>query len=327
MVLHIAGLGVSGSYLYRRLAEAGFEVAGYDPKKSGFYVPCGYAVNMNRLMDLAGKIGLDAEGYLESEANYVTFASDSGINIKLPSVGFCTIDKNRLESDMLRGLKYERKAAPEPSHGGDILIDATGVSRYYLGPAKGDILMRTKEYLTDSAPRGGFYFRYFPSGKGYYWEFPLKNGFHIGAGGDSIETVSDSLAGIRNPKRMMSRNIRLSPLFNQAHRGNIIGVGESIGTVSPITGEGIIPSMESAEILFNCISRYDNLEDLKEKYISAIRTRFMRYEKLSRLLDNARNGKMKNIRNLSAISSVKEDFENFGIQLGIMKVIRQIAFA
>ena len=326
-MLHIAGLGVSGSYLLRRLSQAGFEVVGYDPKKPGFYVPCGYAVNINRLRDLVGKVGLEADSYLEATAELVTFASDSGLDVRLPSVGFCTIDKNRLEADMIGGLRHQRRAAPVPSAQDGILIDATGVSRYYLGPAKEDFLMRTREYLTDSAPKGNFYFRYFPSGRGYYWEFALKNGFHIGAGGDSIDIVAESLANVRNPRRMMSRNIRLKPLFNQIHKGNVIGVGESIGTVSPITGEGIIPSMESAEILFNCISQYDDIEKLKEKYVSEIRSRFRRYEKLSILLENTREGKLKKLGNLSAISSAKEDFENFGIRLEIMKVLKQIAFA
>lgn len=324
-MFHIAGLGASGSYLFRRLKDSGFDVAGYDPKKPGFYIPCGYAVNMNKLRVYTNRIGIDADGYLEAEAESVTFASDSGINVKLPSIGFCTIDKNRLESDILNGCKYERIRAPNPSGKGDILIDATGVSRYYLGPASGDLLMRTREYLTDSAPQQHFYFRYFPSGRGYYWEFPLRNGYHVGAGGDTIEIVSDSLRAVKDPIRVMSRNIRLAPLFDQVHRDNIIGVGESIGTVSPITGEGIIPSMESAEILFSCISRYDDLEELKEKYAAEIRDRFHRYVKLFNLLENARRGGLKKLGNLSAISSAKEDFENFGIQLEIMKVLKQIA--
>ncbi len=325
-MLHIAGLGVSGSYLLRRLSQSGFDVSGYEPKRPGFYVPCGYAVNLNRLRDLLGNVGMNADDYLEIKAGSVTFASDTGISIKLPSSGFCTIDKNRLEYDILRDLKYERKVAPSLPNGNDIMIDATGVSRYYLGPAKGDLLMRTREYLTNTAPKGDFYFRYFPSGRGYYWEFPLKNGFHIGAGGDTIEIVSDALKDVRDPLRVMSRNIRLSPLFDQATKGNIIGVGEAIGTVSPITGEGIVPSMESAEILFQNISRYDDLDDLKERYTSDIKKKFQRYVKLFSLLKNARSGNLKKLGNLSAISSAKEDFENFGIQLEIMRVLKQIAF-
>ncbi len=325
-MLHIAGLGVSGSYLFRRLKNSGFDVSGYDPKKPGFYVPCGYAVNMKKLVELLRNIGLDANTYMEVDADLVTFASDSGINVKLPSIGFCTIDKNRMESDIVSDLKFERNMARMPSDRNEILVDATGVSRYYLGPAEGDMLMRTREYLTDSAPTGDFHFRYFPSGRGYYWEFPLKNGFHIGAGGDTIDIVEEALQNVKDPMRVMSRNIRLSPLFDQIHKDSIIGVGEAIGTVSPITGEGIVPSMESAEILFNCISKYDDLEDLKEKYSSEIKKKFRRYEKLFSLLKNTREGSLKKIGNLSAISSAKEDFENFGIQLEIMKVLKQIAF-
>lgn len=324
-MIHVAGLGVAGSYLFRRMRDSGFDVSGYDPKKRGFYIPCGYAVNINRLGGLMGNIGIEASEYLETEASSVTFESDSGISIRLPSSGFCTIDKNRLESDIMKGLEYNRRNADLPSGKGDLLIDATGVSRYYLGPAQGDLLMKTREYLTESSPRGDFYFRYFPSGKGYYWEFPLKNGYHIGAGGDSIDVVAEALDQVKNPIRVMSRNIRLSPLFGQIHRDNVIGVGESIGTVSPITGEGIVPSMESAEILFQCISKYSDIDELKEKYVAGIKRKFRRYEKLFGLLMNAREGNLRNLGNVYSISSAKEDFENFGIQLKILKVLRQIA--
>ena len=39
--------------------------------------------------------------------------------------------------------------------------------------------------------------------------------------------------------------------------GKVVGVGESIGTVYPMLGEGIIPSMQSVELLV------ENLDDLR----------------------------------------------------------------
>ncbi len=323
-MIRVAGLGASGSYLFRRLKDGGFDAIGYDPKKPGFYIPCGYAVNFEKLKELLRNVNIDARDYIEATADTVTFASDSGIHIDLPSRGFCTIDKNRLEIDILGDCEFERRMAPAKTDE-HILVDATGISRHYLGIARGDLQMRTKEYLTETAPEKGFHFRYFPSGRGYYWVFPLKNGYHIGAGGDTIDIVSDALNGINDAKRVMSRNIRLAPLFDQAYSGNIIGIGEAIGTVSPITGEGIIPSMESADILYNCISRYDDLETLKERYVAEIKKKFRRYEKLFSLLMNARQGRLKKFGNLSAISSAKEDFQNFGIQLEILKVLKQLA--
>ena len=323
-MIHVSGLGASGSYLFRRLKDGGFNAMGYDPKKPGFYIPCGYAVNFEKLKELARAVNLDAGEYIEATADTVTFASDSGARIELPARGFCTIDKNRIEKDIMGDYKFERRMAPAPTDE-QILVDATGISRHYLGNARGDLQMRTKEYLTETAPERGFHFRYFPSGRGYYWVFPLKNGYHIGAGGDTIDMVSGALKSINDTKKVMSRNIRRAPLFDQAYSGNIIGVGEAIGTVSPITGEGIIPSMESADILFNCISRYDDLETLKERYVAEIKKKFRRYEKLFSLLVNARQGRLKKFGNLLAISSAKEDFQNFGIQLEILKVLKQLA--
>lgn len=323
-MIYIAGLGISGGYLLRRLKQEGFQVEGFDPKAAGFYVPCGYATNRFRLDGLLKNIGMSADGYIESEAGRITISTEAGRELNFPSKGLCTIDKNRMEEDMISGVPYQRDRAPNPNEV-DILVDATGVSRYYLGAAENDFLMFTKEYLTGKGKQDGFYFRYFSAGKGYYWEFPLNGKFHVGAGGESQDIVEKSVQWVTDYEKLVSRKIRLSPLFNNISRGNIIGVGEAIGTVSPITGEGILPSMESAEILFQYIKKFSDLESLKLNYEGQIRKNFKRYGKLFQLLMNTRNGDLRKVGNLSAIRSAKEDFENFGIELKIGKVLKQLA--
>lgn len=321
----IAGLGISGGYLFRRLKLDGFDVQGYDPKADGFYVPCGYATNRLKISPLLKNIGIDSEDYVMSNAKKITISTETGRELHFTSSGLCTIDKNKLEADMIGDLQYHRKKVELPESKDNILVDATGVSRYYLGPADEDFVMYTKEYLTEEHKRDDFYFRYFSAGKGYYWEFPLGGNYHIGAGGDSREIVDRSLDWVTRKNKIMSRKIRLSPLFGQITRDNIIGVGEAIGTVSPITGEGILPSMESAEVLFQCIKKFDDTEALKNAYVKEIRRIFSRYEKLFQLLLDTRSGELRKLSNLTAIRSAKEDFENFGIELKIGKVLKQLA--
>ena len=79
-MIQVAGLGASGSYLFRRLADAGFDVTGYDPKKPDFYIPCGYAVNIEKLGELSRNVKLDAGDWLRERP----CARRRGIGTKLP---------------------------------------------------------------------------------------------------------------------------------------------------------------------------------------------------------------------------------------------------
>ncbi len=102
------------------------------------------------------------------------------------------------------------------------------------------------------------------------WVFPLgKNQYHIGVGGiglsrlgtildDFYEALSDRFSFTRicscqGAVRVASPYYS-TPFYSRNTREDgssqlIIGVGESIGTVAPFTGEGIVFSLECARIL------------------------------------------------------------------------------
>jgi len=321
-VIIIAGSGVAGSYLARRLSDTGIEFKLCDPKKPGFRIPCGYATNEYSFRKFAGIVGLHGDSYIQERAESVTITGENIPELHFRSMGLCTIDKNRFEADLVSAFGVERRQAPMPG-GHDILVDATGISRHYLGAASDDFTMHTTEYLTASVSHVGFYFRYFPGGHGYYWEFPLLDGFHAGAGSDSTELIKRSLENIDH-SAIMARDLRLRPLFHRMFNGRVIGVGESIGTVSPITGEGILPSIQCAEILYQVISREADLQEISIRYGNAVRKKFAHYEKLFSLLMDARSGKLAGPGNIAAIPAVKRDFRNFGIDLGILRVLREL---
>ena len=319
-MIRIAGLGVSGAYLYRRLSDAGFKVTAFDPKREGFYLPCGYALNENVARTYLKLINLEVEDYVESRAHNIIFQSGNR-EIEFKSLGLCTVDKNRLLSDLLGNLPFERRKAPAERD--VVTVDATGISRSILGPIGNDFIMHTKEYLTSTASHHEFYFRYFSKGHGYYWEFPLGDHFHVGAGSDVLQLINSSL-NVKGSLKVASRNIRLKPALQDIFRENVVGVGESIGTVSPITGEGIMPAMESAELLFQNLTKYENFSELSSNYSADIIKTFRRYEVLYSLLENARKGKILKLSNLIRYPAVREDFRHFGINLTLYSVAKTL---
>lgn len=320
MRIGIAGLGSAGTYLVKRLHDAGFDVRAFDPKRPDHYIPCGYATDESRASHFMKKIGIDFEDYILTRAKNVIFTGSGMPEIHFPSRGLCTFDRNKLQRDVISDISTVNGHF---SGNYDLAVDASGVSRSLLGSVRNDFLMYTKEYVSRESKHNDFYFRYFEAGKGYFWEFPLNGSYHIGAGSSDPEIISESLRGY-SAIRITGRAIRLRPLFKDMVRGNIMGVGESIGTVSPVTGEGILPSIESAEILFTCIDRYSDLEELQAKYQNSIRKRFDHYRKLYALLQNFRNGRRISLSNAVAVRSVSKTMREFGIDFSVWKIMRYI---
>ena len=320
-LIRIGGLGIAGSYLLNRLKHEGFDCEGYDPRPDGFLTPCGYAVNWNVFSKFAVECELEPGRYLQARSNDVIFKNSSGKVSKFRTSGLCTIDKNRFVNDLVGDIPHIRNTLKSGMNG--IIIDATGISRSLLGPSPGDFTMKTMEYIVPGTPVKDFLFSYFPSGRGYYWEFPMDGYSHIGAGSDDINMIRESLSAFRG-NRVLSRNIRLAPLFDNPVSGNIIGVGEAVGTVSPITGEGIGPSLECAEILMEILKNTEELPEITEKYRQRLKIKFARFRRLFALLERTRRGKLLSLESIAAIRDVRRDFENFGIDISLIGLVRSV---
>ena len=318
MRIAVAGLGSSGSYLLHLLSRSGFDAFGFDPKKEGYYIPCGYAANRHSMTDLLSWTNLDFSTYIESKAEEIVFSGTSRRELRFRSRGIVTFDKNRLEADLLKECKWSRTTV---NGSYDILVDATGVSRRYL-PKVEDYRMHTIEYITSLEEKKEFQFRYFPQGSGYFWIFPKGNKYHVGAGTSSIANIKSSLAPY-TPEKIVSRDIRLKPLMHSISDGNVIGIGEAIGTVSPITGEGIVPSMKSAFLLFTAITRSNDLNTIKENYSSLIKKEFNRYYTLYDLLRSFQDSTIQKRKAISYIRASRKDLREFGIDFKISHVLRE----
>jgi flavin-dependent dehydrogenase len=253
----IAGAGTTGTYCYRLLKKEGLHVDLFDrPHKTACGInPCAWGTSRG-FLELVRGVRLDPE-------KYVLQRFDSVLMDEVRVTGeLMTIDKPALIQDLMEGGRAN--SAPLNIGDYDRVIDATGLARTYLPPIHGDILlpcvqhrMQTEKPLENRIRLGGI---------GYAWCFPLGHyGYHVGCG---------SLAG--HPKKLFRRlgwvgdgssspetktvcscsgKVRLTgpydalPFVTEGPRDGTWGVGEAIGCVAPLAGDGIVPGMKSVRLL------------------------------------------------------------------------------
>jgi len=301
MNIAIAGAGIAGAYLAKLLEQKGLSPDVYDGMNHDTRCgcrSCGWGVPAGIGPYLAG-IGLDFNDYLVGSMPLVNF---DGLVATTP---LCTIDKPRLIRDFTRDLRLKRQnLSPEEAGNYDIVVDATGITRALLPPCTSDLTLPTLQHRVAVQPLGSerlgaaVYGNRVP-GLGYLWVFPVGNNlYHIGIGGIGLarlDTLLDQfyhdLSGDFSFTTLCSCNgsIRVAspyysgPWYIRKVRKDstprvIVGIGESIGTVSPFTGEGIIHSLECAKIFVDTCPDY-------ERYTQSVLTRFTWMKKERETLD------------------------------------------
>lgn len=251
----IAGAGMAGTYLYRLLTEAGgHDVVLYDDvKRTGCGArPCAWGVAPStEYRRLVGRF-LDPERYVRERSEKVLI---DGVAV---GSDLLMVDKPGLIRDMIGGAPVLRGRVDPGEY--DLVVDATGVERAYLGPVEGDDLVaELHQYRVAADADLGTWFQ--TSTQGYGWCFPLGGSeFHIGYGnlpphvGAGMDTVSQAIEGAAVRCTCQSRIRLSSPYHSQPiARDNIVGVGESIGTVGPLGGDGNLYAMQCSETLFRNI--------------------------------------------------------------------------
>jgi flavin-dependent dehydrogenase len=198
-----------------------------------------------------------------------------------------------LVADLLKGA--EVLSSPVPAKEFDRIIDATGFSRTFLPTICKDIISNCVQYRVSSGEK--YEIGIDISNLGYAWRFPMSNNeYHIGAGSIMVspQRMLEKLGWLKNSFQICacSGKIRLTaPQFSLPFvdmkndgQGPIWGVGEAIGCVAPLVGEGIIPGLKSAELLLA------NWEDPKA-YERAILKEFSWMEEERKIVDKAARGK------------------------------------
>jgi flavin-dependent dehydrogenase len=332
----IVGIGVAGAYLMNRLSDYhDHQVIGFErmPQEQHDAV-CAWATCENVMEGLAKNCGLDFEDYVlhDGKQMMVDLGQKGRLDLKLK--GMVSYDKLQLIQDMIKGTEIRFGRAPrkeelEPDF--DVIIDATGFHRNYLPRLPNETWIPCVQYKVRYAdgkePFDDFYLRSFPSMSGYFWYFPLGNGYaHIGAG-DFMKNHNRLVDEFMNQHeceviKKVGRPVRITPPvscqpFTDGRKS--VGVGESIGTVFPLLGEGIIPSTWCAELFIN------NMDDLNA-YRDAVIDKFKMYALAFKFVKLKIAGKFSMARHglemLKIYSHMKSEEERYGMKVSMADMLK-----
>lgn len=315
----IAGAGMTGAYLFRLLSGAGFCAAIYDvaPRTQCGLTPCAWGTSRG-FAELVEACGLNPQKYILKRLDRVLIDQ-----VTVPA-DLMTFDKPALIGDLLFGAEIKRPPVDASMY--DRVIDATGVARAFLPKIDDDIILRCVQrriaspYPLENRIRLGSI--------GYAWCFPLaEDCYHIGCGSliadpgailDNLRWTSGRVSG--NPRSLIcacTGKIRVTgphrsqPFVVDGASGTVWGVGEAIGCVAPLAGDGIVPGMRSVRILL------DNWDD-PQAYSKAILKEFdwMKSERV--VIDKLRDSKRLGFRDGLVL---KYNSKRMGMQVGIRDAV------
>jgi len=316
MELAIAGAGMTGAYLYRLLKREGRDAHLYDRQPQGTrcgLTPCAWGTSAD-FIGLVEKAGLPAEKYILRRLDHVVM-DDVRIGADL-----ITFDKPRLIADLLEDA--EIRSAPLPIRRYGRVIDATGVARAVLPAVGNDIVMECCQYLVETAePLEN---RIHLGGIGYAWCFPLsRNLYHIGCGTlrDDPHRVLQRLGWLecsspRHEKKVLCGcvgKIRLTgphqslPFVAEGCVDGIWGIGEAIGCVAPLAGDGVVPGMRSVQLL---LGSWDDPRQYSEALLDEFR--WMKGER--GVVDSLRNGGRVGLREALVL---RKNSKRMGMRVGL----------
>jgi len=273
MKIAVMGMGVAGSYLVSRLKND-HEVVGFERMDEIKHDSiCAWGSIKSTMIDLCKKSGIDFEKYVvhDGKKMYVDMNNQERFQIGLH--GLCTYEKLSLIKDFIKDSEVHfgvNKKLEELESEFDIIVDCTGFHRIYLPKLEQDFCLPTYEYKIEyenGVPFDDFYIKPFPHMSGYFWYFPMgKNLAHIGAGDYNKQHVEETNKFFKKyggkVTKTVGRPISLATpnMCKPFYKGKVVGVGESIGTVYPLLGEGIIPRMMCADIFVKNLGDNESYE-------------------------------------------------------------------
>ncbi len=255
MKIAIAGAGLTGSYLYKLLKPLSHTVDLFDrPAETRCGInPCAWGTSKG-FAELVDAAGLDASKYVLTRSDYVVI---DRLRVK---ANLITIDKRKLIEDLRQGAEISHSRLDVAKY--ERVIDCTGTSRAFLPPVQDDIVLPCVQYRvkTERPLENEIRLRAI----GYSWCFPLsRNEYHVGCGslvldprkvikelgwvGDGSDP-SEVLCGCTGRVRLTAPQYS-EPFMARTRGSEVWGVGEAVGCVAPLAGDGIVPGMKSVQLL------------------------------------------------------------------------------
>ena len=309
MKIAVVGTGVAGAYLLNRIPEEHQGEAFEMRPEEKWYTVCAWGTSEPFIKDLVKQAGFNFDDYVLHKGKKMLVALGDE-TLEIPLKGLVTYDKHKLTHDMIKGKKVHWGAQVKQVNGDfrdfDMVVDATGLHRSLLPKLQEDIVIPSLEYQVKSKelPYDDFVIRPYPSITGYWWYFPLGDGMaHVGAGDYMGKYRGELEEFVKKYKcevvRRIGRPVRVTPpaRCEPFYDGKVVGVGESIGTVYPMLGEGIIPSMQCANLFV------DHIGD-REGYREAVLEHFAVYAKVYDFVKSKIEGRFKLIRMLPTLLSI-----------------------
>jgi flavin-dependent dehydrogenase len=346
MKIAVVGIGVAGAYLMNRLGDDhDNHVVGFERMSDKTHdAVCAWATSENTMSGLIAKCGLNFDDYILHQGECMTvdigkdenFCAAESIDLRLK--GMVSYDKLKVIQDMIRGTDISFGKVPNKmdlEDNFDLIVDSTGFHRDYLPKPSNETwipcVQYKMKYESGKTPFDDFYLKAFPSMAGYFWYFPLGNGYaHIGAGDyqrkNNNRFVEKFLHRYKGQViKKVGRPVRISPPKNSepfTDGRKTIGVGESIGTVYPLLGEGIIPSTWCAELFIQ------NLENFSQ-YRRSVLKKFEIYSLVFKFIQRKITGRFNFFKNafelLRVYNHMKGQEDRYGMEIrasDLMKVAK-----
>ncbi|AKG38698.1 hypothetical protein MA03_04580 [Infirmifilum uzonense] len=245
----IVGAGPAGAYLARLLVDDGFEVKVFEGAPRLASKPCGGGLPFS----VERVLRVPEESVLVKVKGYKVYV---GAKVSKESHGKFygyIVDKESLLKYLLEGVEVVRKwTSPEKLQDFDLIVDARGHPVYSGKKA----LALQVEGMSEEIVEDEIQIYFFPEIVGYAWVFPtgdkrVKAGFGGLAEHDVLQRLLNDL--IRRIRLREITGVKGSPIASGGLLGHysdgVYRIGEALGAVMPLSGEGIRPSMITAVAL------------------------------------------------------------------------------
>ena len=339
MRMAIAGGGVAGSYLAARLASH-IDVEVFDPLAlEEIGRDCGWGTNYELFMHFCRMRDLLPDDYVlagpyNHRSGPYTF-NDA-----------CVIHKPRFLLDLRRSAEVTLRCQRlEQAHGNwDLVVDATGRCRSLLPrcPERADWMLPCYQVDVESR-RMPDHAAIRRAGVGYLWAFPTHPPTGRGKIGCGSFTASprEEVVGYldeklgRTPASVLDRDTCAGTLRMLPPSGSrpvyvggsppVVGVGEAVGAVNPLNGEGIGPSLLCADYLANHILRARDgaaLDAVLSSYAEGLREHFRWIERRHGFMRSVRfGGRAEQLFRLLRLSTWPYSFAHFRRLRNIKEVL------